>query len=119
MNHRSRSVVPVFDLESTLERLMQNRQLLRCAVGAFMEQSPRIMAELGCATLQADAHGVGSRAHLLRGSALTVGAEQVAAIAGAMEQAASLGDVSEAIARLPALALAFVRFKRQIEQELD
>ena len=118
MNHHSHGELPVFDLESTLERLMQNRQLLQCAVSAFMEQSTRIMAELGTASLHADAHRVGSRAHLLRGSALTVGAEQVAAIASAMEHAASRRDVHEAIAALPELALAFVRFKRQVEQEL-
>lgn len=118
MNRHSRSDLPVFDMAPALERLMQNRPLLQCAVNAFLEQSPRLLAELGATALRADAGGARHCAHTLKGSALTVGANQMAAIAGAMEQSAACGDMGEAFARLPALTSAFVRFRHQAPRDL-
>ncbi len=108
----------VFALDATLERFMGNRPLLVQAVAAFLAQAPALMVKLASCAVAADAAGVCNPAHLLKGSAATVGAEHVAAIAGAIEQSALQGDADAAGARMLELQAALQLFREEAAQAL-
>lgn len=100
----------VFDAELTLERFLGNSRLLGQATEAFFAQAPRSAVKLADCLATADATGAREAAHALKGSAATIGANQVAATAGAIEQLALSGQLTSALAALTGLEQAMARF---------
>ncbi len=77
---------PVLDVEGALQRLSGNRDLHLQLLGQFMEQNRSRATEWkGCAGDE-DYPSLSASAHALRGAAATLGAEQVAQIAQALEK---------------------------------
>ena len=80
-------------------------------LAAFGTQSAELLADLTAATAAGDAAAVRRLAHLLKGSAGSVGARALGTLAAELEQGALRGDIDavrERIVPLPALVTATV-----------
>jgi HPt (histidine-containing phosphotransfer) domain-containing protein len=78
----------------------------------FCEVTSESLASLVSAIESGRASEVMSRAHLIKGSARTIGAVVIGEIASAIESSARLGDLSVAHESFPRLTAAFNEFER-------
>lgn len=106
----------VWDKDDALRRLRNRADRLHILLGMFLDslhdKAPRL-EEAASALLQASANeqavlleSIEKRAHSLRGAALNIGANQVAALALALERYAKEGEVTQVIALHPNLHMA-------------
>jgi HPt (histidine-containing phosphotransfer) domain-containing protein len=100
-----------FNSESLLKRLMGDRQLAGRVIEGFLERAPSQLTDLRKRLDEADAAGTLSQAHSLKGSAATVGAEGLHALALALELAGKAGRLDRCAELLPRVAEEFERFK--------
>jgi len=63
----------------------------------------------------ADSPGVRSQAHALKGGAATVAAEELSALAAALEQAGTAGEWERCAELLPRAVVEFYRFRSALE----
>jgi signal transduction histidine kinase/CheY-like chemotaxis protein/HPt (histidine-containing phosphotransfer) domain-containing protein len=103
---------PVID-ETALERLARLRphgpDPVPEYVGLFLEEAPSQLAAVHTALAGADSDTVRRAAHTLKGSARTIGAAALAAIAEQIERHAREGALEAAAARAAALDAAYAR----------
>jgi HPt (histidine-containing phosphotransfer) domain-containing protein len=81
--------------------------LLSEVIGVFLAEGPGQVRNVDEALTSRDASAIQRAAHQLKGSALGVGAGQLAAAAGAVELAARAGDTDRAISSAAGLGAAF------------
>lgn len=86
------SSVTVFDGESLLLRLMEDKELAREVLNGFCQDAPCQLKKLRARIDESDAAGLRLQAHTLKGSSATVGAEALCAVAREMETAAAAGQ---------------------------
>jgi HPt (histidine-containing phosphotransfer) domain-containing protein len=67
---------------------------LASMIDAFLEDCPRLIAEMGAAAARDDARGLAAAAHNLRGTSANHGAGRLANTAAAIEAIAESGDLS-------------------------
>ena len=104
---------------AALTRLGGNRELFQRLLHRFRENQHDVIAKLQAAQLANDPAGMILLTHTLRGIAGTIGAEQLAAIAGRLEswlKQHSLGRSAERQALLDALARALAPLLALAEQ---
>ena len=82
----------VFDQEALLKRLMGDRQLAGVIVKGFLEDFPTQLNNLCQRYIEEDGAGTRLQAHALRGSAATVSACSLSAIAAKMEETVGAGE---------------------------
>ena len=99
---------PPFDEADLLERVEGDTELLREIVGLFLEDSPRLMAEVQAAVAAQDAQALRRAAHTLKGAASNFGAAAVVAAAFELESMGRTGDVAAAAPVCDRLAAALV-----------
>ena len=90
---RETSSIVIFDEKSLLLRLMGDRELARDVLNGFCQDAPGQLKKLRAYIDETDAVGLRLQAHTLKGSAATVGAEALRAVAQAMDTAATAGQV--------------------------
>jgi PAS domain S-box-containing protein len=100
-----------FNPESLLKRVMGDRQLAGKVIEGFLLGAPSQLNDLRKRLDEADAAGTLSQAHSLKGSAATVGAEGLHALALALELAGKAGRLDRCAELLPRVAEEFERFK--------
>jgi signal transduction histidine kinase/DNA-binding NarL/FixJ family response regulator len=105
----------VFDAEALLKRLMGDRQLAGTIVKGFVGDLPAQLHELRKRFDEADRTGARQQAHILKGSAATVSADGLRAIAQEMEQAAAAGHLSHFGELLPRVVEEFARLRGTLE----
>jgi HPt (histidine-containing phosphotransfer) domain-containing protein len=105
-----------FDSEDLLRRLMGDQRLARTILRAFIDDVPAQLAVLRGCLEQADAAGIRAQSHTLRGAAATVAASDLLAIAAALEQAGSEGQLDRCRDLLPRAAAEFKRYRDTVEQ---
>jgi histidine phosphotransfer protein HptB len=76
-------------------------------IGTFLEEAPRMLAELRDAAGQGHADRYRRAAHSLKSNALTFGATQLAAQARALEHSSLSGDRAQNTSALAALETAY------------
>lgn len=108
---------PLFDGDSLLQRLLGDRQLACAVIGGFTQDAPFQLKRLHAWLVEQDAAKVQLQAHSLRGSAATVGAEALCAIALAIETSAAAGHLDPCRELLPRAIKEFVCFKALVERE--
>lgn len=81
--------------------------LLREVIGVFLAEGPVQVRSVNEALASRDAAAIQRAAHRLKGSALGVGAGQLAALVAAVELAARAGDVERATSDATGLDAAF------------
>jgi signal transduction histidine kinase/DNA-binding response OmpR family regulator len=107
--------VAVFDSEAFLNRLMGDRELGGIVVKGFVGDVPSQLNNLRERFLQADATGARLLAHTLKGSAATVSAGSLRALAQEMERAAGAGELVHCGELFPRVIEEFERLKRTLE----
>jgi signal transduction histidine kinase/CheY-like chemotaxis protein/HPt (histidine-containing phosphotransfer) domain-containing protein len=99
----------VFDKAGFMARLMDCEEMAQSVSQIFMADMPKQIAVLRAALQAGDAASAGIQAHTIRGAASNVGGEAMRAVAYAIEQSGSSGDLSAIAARLPELEAQFDR----------
>ena len=89
------SMDAVLDLPSVLERLDDDRDLLRELAQIFLEQAPAHLGQIQAAVRSGDAKTLRERAHALKGSAGTLAGSAVSKTAARLEQMGRDGDLNE------------------------
>ena len=85
-----------FDPEIVLERVDGDRELLREIGGLFLQDAPRLLADIRNAVSCADARALEHSAHTLKGSVGNFGARTAFEAAMALEQMGRQGDFARA-----------------------
>jgi CheY-like chemotaxis protein len=107
--------VAIFDSEALLKRLMGDRPLARIVIAGFLEDFPSQLKQLRKRLAEADAPGARMQAHTLKGSAATVAAGSLCAIAVEMERLAEAGELDQFGKLLPRAVEQFERLKSALE----
>jgi HPt (histidine-containing phosphotransfer) domain-containing protein len=94
------------DRELALSRVGGDAELLKEIAALFMEEYPKVLAELRAAAARGDAQGVEHAAHGLKGSVANFGAQAAVNAAFQLEQMGRAGDLSRASEAIDALARA-------------
>jgi HPt (histidine-containing phosphotransfer) domain-containing protein len=96
---------------------MGDRELARGVLKRFIQDAPSQLENLRVRLDEIDAPGTRLQAHTLKGSAATVGAEALHAVALAMETAAFSGRLDDCRDLLPEATNEFNRFKTTVERD--
>jgi PAS domain S-box-containing protein len=99
----------VFDEESMLGRLADDRVLARELVSAVLQETPARLASLRTLIAEDDFSNVKLQAHTLKGSAANLSAEALCEVASAMQQAGTAGDRKQCSELLPRLEAEYAR----------
>lgn len=105
----------VFDRARALAGVDDDLELLCELIELFLEDSPRLLTELGEAVASGDAEAVMRAAHTLKGSVSVLGAPVVTDLAGELEAQARNGDLSRADALHTAVVEAMARLAPHLE----
>jgi len=81
-----------FDPDVVLKRVDGDRELLKEVADIFLEDTPRLLADLRNAIIRGDARALERTAHSLKGSVGNFGARRASEAAGALEQMGRQGD---------------------------
>ena len=106
----------VFNVEALLRRLMGDRKLAGIVLKGFLQDVPSQLDNLRARLDLADAPGARLQAHALKGAAATVAAEELCAIALAIERSGAAGQLDPCGELLPRAIEEFERFKGTLER---
>ena len=93
----------VLDREAALERLGGDDELYQDILAIFMEDTPEQLTVLAAAIAERNEAVMVRQAHSVKGSALNIGADQMANTAARMEVAARAGDLDEVTALMASI----------------
>jgi CheY-like chemotaxis protein len=116
--HAREPETPVFDTAGLLVRVMDDEDLARVGVEAFLDDIPRQMHALQESLDAGDVAVTERQAHTIKGASANVGAERLRAVASEMEQAAKARDLGAVQARMADLERQFEAVKDAMEQHL-
>jgi signal transduction histidine kinase/FixJ family two-component response regulator len=105
----------IFDSQALLRRMMGDRQLVRKILNGFLGGFPAQVNDLRSRLADADGAAVRLRAHTVRGSAATVAANALSAIAADIERAANAGELDRAGDLVLRMIEEFERLKSTVE----
>lgn len=105
---------PVLDYELALSRVGGDADLLKELGGLFLDEYPRLLAEIHDAQEKGAAEQLEHAAHSLKGSAANFGAKEAVALSAEIEQLGAKGDVESAGQMLPALDLALLALSAEL-----
>ncbi|AKU12838.1 two-component hybrid histidine kinase [Azoarcus sp. CIB] len=106
---------PLFDLRSTLDNLGNDVEILRVVAATFVEDAPRLLADLRTALADRDVPMVIRAGHSLKGSAENFGAAALIRAVGALEEAARTNDYTSAIGRLDEVDRLLARLRAELQ----
>jgi PAS domain S-box-containing protein len=106
----------VFDGDDLLGRLMGDRELAGAILKGFLKEAPSQLSNLRQRLKEADALGLRTEAHALRGAAAAVAAGDLRNIALAMERSGQAGQLDRCGELLPRAVEEFERFKGTVER---
>ncbi|QEP43108.1 response regulator [Ectothiorhodospiraceae bacterium BW-2] len=109
----------IFDFESAYERLMNNQGLFLRVADAFIEDGPKQLQTIAAAVASRELSAIQKSAHKLKGSTSNLSALALSHTAKAMENAARLEQLDEAISYWPQLQSEFTQFMQQLQQRRD
>jgi PAS domain S-box-containing protein len=109
----------VFDRVGALSRLMDDEELMNEVIEGFLMDTPGQIAELRKLVALGDVKAAGLKAHLIKGSASSVGGEAMRAVAHEMEQAGKSGDMDVVAAGLEDLEHEFERLREALQSSLS
>lgn len=108
----------IFDRAGMMERLMDDEELARKLMEAFLKDIPRRFDMLRECLNEGNAKGAERLSHMIKGASASVGGVAFAAVASQMERAARSEDLYAVRARVPDLESEFERLKQTMEKEL-
>ena len=104
-----------FDETALLRRLMGDRKLAGMVLRGFIDNAPSQLQNLQQQLNEANSVGARAQAHMLKGSAATVAAEELQAVALAMERAAAVSRWDHYRDLLPRASEEFERFHNAVD----
>lgn len=107
---------PVLDLPGVLERLDDDRGLLKELAQIFLRQAPAQLAQIRAAVRSGNVRTLRERAHALKGSAGTLGAVAVFESAARLEQMGREGDLTHSQETYATLEADIARFTSALER---
>src|SRR5208337_1963420 len=107
--------LPVFDFPGLMKRIMDDMDLARRVITAFMEGIPRMLDELREQIVRGDAELAGRQAHTIKGAAANTGFMAMSAIAADMQKAGEKGQMETIIALMPELESQLELLKAKIK----
>jgi HPt (histidine-containing phosphotransfer) domain-containing protein len=110
--------VPVFDRAGLMDRLMDDADLARTVIAAFLEDIPRQIEALRDHLEAGDAKNVERQAHTIRSAAANIGGEAMRMVAREMEDEGRAGNLKAVNAQLAELELRFARLGEALAKEL-
>ena len=110
------SNTPVFDRAGMMTRVMEDEDLAKEIVAAFLEDIPRQIAALRVCLEGGDARGAGRQAHTIKGASANVGGERLREVAAEMEVSGKAGDLAAVTGRLAELDERFDRLKQAMTE---
>ncbi len=109
---------PVFDMASLMGRLMDDENLARVIMKAFLEDAPERIHALKGAVAVGDFQSASLQAHTIKGASDNLGGAALRSVASEMERYARAGDMDAIRKRIPELEMKFAKMKEAIEQYL-
>lgn len=113
---RNASAQAVFDRDLALSRVGGDEELLRELAMLFIEEYPRLMADLREAQAQGNMVRVERAAHSLKGSAGNFGAKEITATAAAIENAGRNNDPGSVNRKLETLEAALASLHKELTE---
>jgi CheY-like chemotaxis protein/HPt (histidine-containing phosphotransfer) domain-containing protein len=104
----------VFDEAAFMDRLMGDRGLAEIVLNGFLEDTPEQLRRLGNRLEVGDTGGVHLHAHTIKGAAAAVSAEDLRAVAQAIEEGIKTGRLDRCSELLPRAAGEFERFRNAV-----
>lgn len=95
----------------------EDREFERELTQSYVSATPAILVQLRAAAEGADAPGVRSAAHALKGSSRAIGADAVGALCEDLEQRARDGDVTNAAVAIERIVAAYAEVEAYIRDE--
>ena len=114
----SQHLASMFNRAVLEERMMDDADLVRKVVDAFLSDIPRQIDMLKGALDAGDSRAVERHAHSIKGAAANVSAEALRTVALTVEQAGTAGDMEAARSLAPRIERAFERLKAVLASEL-
>lgn len=109
---------PLFDRRALLDNLGEDVELLQLMARTFVDDTPRLIAELRNALAHDDAPAAVRASHNVKGSAANFGAEPLVSVVSAMEQACRAGNVATAVASLAEAERLIATLVAELRREL-
>ncbi len=107
---------PVFDKAGMMARLMDDEDLARTVIEAFLDDLPKQIEALRGYLEMGDATSAERQAHTIKGASANLGGEALRAVAFEMEKAGKAGNLEYVMAHLPELETQFARLREAMEQ---
>ncbi|MFH1076331.1 MAG: response regulator [Pseudomonadota bacterium] len=105
----------ILDLEGTLKRLGNDRNLLRQITEIFEKNTTKYLGDIETAVRSRDAKEIADKAHQLKGAAANIGANALKNSAGDMELAATEGDLSNIAGILDSIKNQFEQLQQPLK----
>jgi CheY-like chemotaxis protein/HPt (histidine-containing phosphotransfer) domain-containing protein len=109
---------PVFDYQAMMERLMDDQDLVRIIMRAFLSDIPQQIDTLKKFIDAGDSTGAGRQAHTIKGAAANVEGVSLREVAFEMEKAGKAGELDSVKSLFGALELQFNRLREAMELKL-
>jgi len=110
---------PVFDKAGMMARMMDDEELARAVIEAFLGDVPKQIAALRGYLDAGEAASAVRQTHTIKGASANLGGEALRAVAFEMEKAAKAGHLEYVKAHLPELENQFIRLKQAMEQHCN
>ena len=107
--------VPIFDRASMMSRLMDDTDLARKVVAAFLEDIPKQLETLKSHLRNGETSLAERQVHTIKGASANLGGDALSAVAFEMETAFKAGDCKAAVNHLPNLEAQFSRLRSALE----
>jgi PAS domain S-box-containing protein len=118
-NPDPQTAAPVLDTAELLDRVDNDRGLLKELVDVFLETSPGVQTEIGLAIANRDAATLHRLAHTLKGMVGQFGAKAAFEVAQSLEALGRQGDLSQAEAAYAELKTAMADLQPALRRFLD
>jgi len=107
---------PVFDRAGMMTRMMDDEELARTVIEAFLDDVPKQIEALRSYLEAGEAASAERQAHTIKGASANLGGEALRAVAFEMEKAAKAGNLEQVTDRLPELENRFTRLKGEMNE---
>jgi signal transduction histidine kinase/DNA-binding response OmpR family regulator len=106
----------VFNLESFMRRMMDDEELARAVITAFLDGLPELIGEFKRRISGKDAEAIWKQAHQVKGVAANVGAEALSALAAEIERAGRAGNLEDVTDKATELDLRTTDLQAALDQ---
>ena len=109
------SNLPVFDHSDLLSRMMDNEELVKVVMDAFMAEASSLIQDIEQADTEKDPSSLTMAAHSLKGAAANISAIQLSDLSSKIEMASRDNDLETAKKLVPYVRPSFEKLKQVVD----